>query len=175
MNRLEISMGYVQFDDKELEIGSTMSAEDSVGGLAKAMFKVGKLMTPGIQTQESSNKAIRLDLITSVQLTWLTAVDSRTSMMSKLGGGKVGFPIGTLKISTTSGGPDGNLQLGILEGQRENAETFVGELKQAISSFVRKVSGSDLDSGPTKTCPDCAEDVKEAAKKCRFCSHIFSE
>jgi hypothetical protein len=26
-----------------------------------------------------------------------------------------------------------------------------------------------------KTCPDCAESVKKAARKCRFCGHIFEE
>tara|TARA_R110002049_G_scaffold54908_2_gene152594 strand:- start:507 stop:1106 length:600 start_codon:yes stop_codon:yes gene_type:complete len=27
----------------------------------------------------------------------------------------------------------------------------------------------------TKICPDCAETVKSAAKKCRFCGHVFLE
>jgi Uncharacterised protein family UPF0547 len=27
--------------------------------------------------------------------------------------------------------------------------------------------------GPTKTCPECAEEVKEAAKVCRFCAYRF--
>jgi hypothetical protein len=174
MKRLEVSMGFVQFDDKELQVGSTMSAEDAVGGLTKAIFKVGKLMTPGVQTQESTNKSVRLDLITSIQLTWLTAVDSRTAMMAKLGGSKIGFPIGTLKISTAGGGPDGAFQLGILEGGRNDAEVFVDELKQAVAAFSRPAQAPAVDAGPTKTCPDCAEDVKEAASKCRFCGYMFA-
>ncbi len=29
--------------------------------------------------------------------------------------------------------------------------------------------------GETKTCPDCAESVKRAARKCRYCGHIFED
>ncbi|MDF1626999.1 MAG: zinc ribbon domain-containing protein [Parvibaculaceae bacterium] len=28
-------------------------------------------------------------------------------------------------------------------------------------------------SEPTKRCPDCAESILEAAKKCRHCGHLF--
>lgn len=31
------------------------------------------------------------------------------------------------------------------------------------------------DDRPTKTCPDCAEEVLEAARKCRFCGYRFDE
>ena len=36
------------------------------------------------------------------------------------------------------------------------------------------VSGT-FTPGATKTCPRCAEDVKEAAVVCRFCGHEFSQ
>ena len=30
-----------------------------------------------------------------------------------------------------------------------------------------------LESGDTKTCPDCAEPIKRAARKCRFCGYRY--
>lgn len=34
---------------------------------------------------------------------------------------------------------------------------------------------ASTDDRPTKTCPDCAEEVLEAARKCRFCGYRFDE
>ena len=37
---------------------------------------------------------------------------------------------------------------------------------------VKVVIANNSDSlGPLKTCPDCAEDVKEAARKCKHCGY----
>lgn len=36
------------------------------------------------------------------------------------------------------------------------------------------VAADDPADGPMKTCPDCAEDVRSAARICRYCAHTFT-
>ena len=36
------------------------------------------------------------------------------------------------------------------------------------------VSNNSATTGPYKTCPDCAEDVKEAARKCKHCGYLWN-
>ena len=35
------------------------------------------------------------------------------------------------------------------------------------------VNETNNDDGPTKTCPQCAEKIKEQAKICRYCNYEF--
>jgi hypothetical protein len=60
-----------------------------------------------------------------------------------------------------------------LNGRRiECAVPIVQSEMGLAEQFVNSLNRSN-DPEPTKNCPDCAEEVKLAAKKCRFCGHEF--
>lgn len=50
--------------------------------------------------------------------------------------------------------------------------TAIGWIAAFIWAFTGTQSQAARDE-PTKTCPDCAEEVKAAARVCRFCGHEF--
>lgn len=55
-------------------------------------------------------------------------------------------------------------------GEKEDlSKKFLAALEETLPSIPDLGSSSE-----TKQCPDCAEDVKLAASKCRFCGHVFS-
>jgi hypothetical protein len=53
-------------------------------------------------------------------------------------------------------------------GPKPTGERAVGFGPSPVPQSRMTVSG-------TKACPDCAEEVRSAARKCRFCGHMFSE
>ena len=65
------------------------------------------------------------------------------------------------------------LQLRFQSHSLPQFKEFVSSLNSAISSNLNGEDAPDLLSDDTKICPDCAESVKAAARKCRFCSYLF--
>jgi len=51
------------------------------------------------------------------------------------------------------------------------ADLLCQTVNKFLSQSLASLSNKDVET--TKSCPDCAEDVKTEAKKCRFCGFIF--
>lgn len=169
--KVEISLGEMEITENELII-TTRGIEEAIGGPLKGFAKIAGKMTPGFQMSAGATRAIRLEQIDSVQVNWLTEASGITTQMAKFGGSKVSVPVGNLQIVTSSGGPNGTVVLGIPKEHKDAIVAFVEDIKAASQDARDKIAKGI--SGDTKACPECAEDVKEAAMKCRFCGHIFA-
>jgi len=69
-----------------------------------------------------------------------------------------------------------------LNHTEQNTFRFLGVIAAlaGAASFIGKNRGTlpnlmGSSPGETKTCPDCAEDVKAAARKCKHCGFLFEE
>ena len=172
MRQLDLPNGYIKFDENEIELHLENSKSN------QKIINALSFLTPGTQYTHEINRKIRLELVDTVQVNWLSETDPATKAMLRLGGmKKEDFTVGTLSIATSVSG--GGIQLPISEKNRANAIEFVDELKHLTKDRGRKVeivggSTATQTSEDTKVCPDCAEDIKMAARKCRYCGFEFS-
>jgi hypothetical protein len=157
-----------------LEVVQADDPTDKSSGAAKGLAKFGrdslsyfKSGTSSLPMPQGGGSAqIRLDSITNVTFGFTPGTgDSST--------------IGTIRISSAGSGPHGQFTIDVMAGKRDEATAFVEALRTAIedASNRNRVSQGDasIPSGPVKVCPDCAEDIKLAARKCRHCGYTYSE
>jgi hypothetical protein len=167
--KVAVSLGELELTDHEL-IVTTKGIGSALGSTVKGLAKfVGSFSGAGIS--EGSTRSLRLEQIDSIEINWLAVGSGLVTGLSKMTGSTLEPPIGNLQIVTSSGGPNGTVILGIPKENKDAIVTFVEEIKVAAQKARdRAVSGV---TGETKVCPECAEEVKQAATKCRFCSHKF--
>jgi hypothetical protein len=94
---------------------------------------------------------------------------------------KAGVNVGYLQLSLRGGSEaKGAFKEALLD---ENTVTWVrawpknaefAEARDLILEMITSHASSAKTDTSTKTCPDCAEEVKEAAKVCRFCGYRFT-
>jgi hypothetical protein len=166
-----------------LDIAHEGNPMDQIGGLGKGLIKFARVAdkinhfgATNMQLPEGgASSQIRLDTITAVSVGFTAPTDKGMLRMAKLGGVKGEMStVGKIRVTTTGSGPHGQILIDVMEGKKEEASAFVDALRAAVDNVSRAQapqvapSGSEAASGPTKVCPDCAEDIKLASRKCRY-------
>lgn len=185
-NRFEYFLRYAEFNDSALDIVMTGNPEDSAGWLFKAAKAADRINRMGMRdpnklVTQGESKQIRLDLIASVNVVYTEASGNAMNKAAMKMAGMKADPtsIGTITVATTAAGPVDAIEIWIPEGKRAEADEWVAGLRAAVAAAGRKgnvvYAAPPTIEGPVKVCPDCAEDVKFAARKCKHCGYVFTD
>ena len=92
-----------------------------------------------------------------------------------------GMVLGYLRVTVSGAGSDIGRE-GTRRQRDENTITFLSRANDAFKEAgelirvrMREAAGQRAAADETKMCPDCAENVKAAARVCRYCGHRFED
>jgi hypothetical protein len=168
VKQISSKFGRLAYDDVYLEYEFDVFAtlDSASNGLARiGTNKMIKALAKAKGTPERITGKIRVEQIDSVRLD----VMSKGIKLPNSGFG------GRIAIFGSHSGR-GAIGIYIEKDQIDAAREFVDELRVDVLNRGRKVEVlSQTDQSEKKTCPDCAELIMAAARKCRYCNYIFEK
>ena len=159
--KLQFDSDYLEFDvDNQVAFKTLLGPAGKLGlGLfSKAIYKSGAL-------PNRSTGKIRVEQINDVRF-------STFDKGNKLTNATIRPNVGAAIVIVTS---SRGLYMYVERGKESEAQEFVDLLQASTLNRGVKVETIEVTEGETKICPDCAETVKAAARKCRFCDFQFDQ
>jgi hypothetical protein len=172
MRRFDSGFGALEYDNDYLsyEIDVFDAMQQSLGALGKlGINRMMKVAAKAMAVPKTSRGKIPLEQIDNIRYVVFDKGYALTNLvMNPNFGAQISFV-------TASGGFNGTVSLYVKKGLEAEAESYISELRNITQNRGRKVEIlAEANSDMMKICPDCAEQVKDAARKCRFCGFLFA-
>ena len=166
MVKLESGFGKLQFDSDYLEfdVDNQVAFKTLLGPAGKLGLGLFSKAISGALPKRSTGK-IRVEQINDVTF-------SIFDKGNKLTNATIRPNVGAAILIVTS---SRRYLMYVERGKVSEAQEFVDLLQASILNRGIKVETIEVTEGETKICPDCAETVKAAARKCRFCDFEFEQ
>ena len=166
MVKLDSGFGILQFDSDYLEfdVDTQAAFEKLLGPSRKLGLGLFSKAISGALPKRSTGK-IRVEQINDVTF-------SIFDKGNKLTNATIRPNVGAAILIVTS---SRRYLMYVERGKVSEAQEFVDLLQASTLNRGIKVETIEGTEGETKICPDCAETVKAAARKCRFCDFQFDQ